>query len=107
MEYYLTHGYADEQTQEGIETFYEEFGFELEKSLEGQYRLIYHNPDGIDRLVAEDPASEDVYDKDCATGEFYECALNWKISRIWSAGNCKKLTPTLAQSHDPFIITYN
>lgn len=31
----------------------------------------------------------------------------WKISRIWSAGNCKKLTPTLAQSHDPFIITYN
>lgn len=31
----------------------------------------------------------------------------WKISRIWSAGNCKKLTPTLAQSHAPFIITYN
>ena len=31
----------------------------------------------------------------------------WKISRIWSAGNCKKLTPTLSQSHDPFIITYN
>ena len=31
----------------------------------------------------------------------------WKISRIWSAGNCKKLTPILAQSHAPFIITYN
>lgn len=77
MEYYLTHGYADEQTQDGIEAFYKEFGFELEKSLEGQYRLIYHNPDGIDRLVAEDPASEDVYDKDCATCEFYECALNY------------------------------
>lgn len=77
MEYYLTHGYADEQTQEGIEDFYKEFGFELEKSLEGQYRLIYHNPDGIDRLVAEDPACEDTYDKDCATCEFYEVALNY------------------------------
>ena len=29
---------------------------------------------------------------------------HWKISRIWSAGNCKKLPPTLAQSHAPFII---
>ncbi len=33
--------------------------------------------------------------------------IMWKISRIRSAGNCKKLTPTLAQLHDPFIITYN
>lgn len=38
---------------------------------------------------------------------FDTAVTHWKISRIWSAGNCKKLTPTLAQSHDPFIITYN
>ena len=39
--------------------------------------------------------------------DFSGLVSKWKISRIWSAGNCKKLTPTLAQSHDPFIITYN
>ena len=31
-------------------------------------------------------------------------ANGWKISRIWSAGNCKKLTPILAQGADPYFL---
>lgn len=77
MEYYLTHGYSDEQTQQGIENFYNEFGFYLEQSLEGDYRLMHTDYLGNEHYVAEDPACEDTYDKDFATCEFYEVALNY------------------------------
>lgn len=34
----------------------------------------------------------------------YRLVRSWKISRIWSAGNCKKLTPILAQGADPYFL---
>ena len=59
-----------------INAFYAANGYELEQTLEGQYRLVYNSEyDGISHYVTEDPACEDTYDKELAAVIFYEAAV--------------------------------
>lgn len=79
IEFFKTHGYADDQSAEYINAFYAHFGLFLAASLEDQYRLCRHGEDGFDCCIAEDPASGDTYDKESAAVIFYESALQYII----------------------------